>query len=204
MKKLPFILSAALLLGTSVIFNTSCEGLEDDENNPIFGPEEDTPGMIKDFSVSLSYTSTDPNSIGAFDAETCSAVAYNSSAADVALCWQNSYGYMMTQPSGSEIKQLFTDNNKPYNNTNTCTIQNLGKKDINDYKDKETLSRLSVSSGTIPKLQGANQVQVEAGDVIAFKTSSGTKGVGKVSGLSKVTKNIKFSGVVYYSSASGN
>ena len=204
MKKIRIILAGAILAGATLM-GTSCEEIFDDQNsngwndpNDNEGPEHDIPGTIEDFQVSLDYSSLNPGSLGAFDADSKKVVANNNQAADLVLCWQNNYGYVITQPKSSLLSQLYEANNKSYNNTNTCTIQNLGQQNLSYYADKNTLYEMSVKSGSIPNLQGTNIVQVEPGDIIAFKTNKGTKGVAQISSLSKVTKKITLKGYVYY------
>ncbi len=199
MKRFRNILAAALLSAGASLAFTSCEDLMNDNNpNGYDGPENDIPGVIEDFTVSLDYNSVNPSSLGAFDADSKTVVANNNPDADLVLCWQNNYGYVVTQPKSALLSQLYEANNKQYNNTNTCTIQNLGQKDISYFADKYTLDDMSVKSGTIPNLAGTNQVQVEPGDVIAFQTRGGAKGVAKISSLSKVSKKMTLKGYVYY------
>lgn len=212
MKRLRYIISAVLLAGATLI-GTSCEGVFEDDvynnggngghgnnNNNNDGPEEDVPGSIEDFQATLEYISTNPNSMGAFDVDSKKVVSNNNSAADIVLCWQNNYGYVITQPKSSFLKQLYEANNKEdlYSNNNTCTIMNMGQTNISYYADKNSLYEMSLKPGSIPDLAGSNQVQVEPGDVIAFKTNSGAKGVAKISSLSKVTKHVTLKGYIYY------
>lgn len=208
MKRLRYILSA-VLLASATLAGTSCEGVFDDENtngwsdnnhnnNYNDGPEDDVPGSIVDFQATLDYSSTNPSCMGAFDADSKKVVANNDSKADFVLCWQNNYGYVITQPKNQLIKDLYEANNKAYSNPSSCTIMNLGQTDISYYADKNSLYEMSMKSGSIPELAGSNQVQVEPGDVIAFKTSSGAKGVAKISSLSKVSKHVTLKGYIYY------
>lgn len=206
MKRISYVIGMALMISSSFFTTTGLTSCGEDDsvnidNNGGYDYEDEVAGTIQDFNVTLNYISNKPSSLGAFDAETCQAVSYTSSAADVALGWQQQQGYFITQPNSSLLKECFAANNIAYSNSSQCTIQNLGKININEYKDINELSKLQVSSGKIANLPGNNQIQVESGDVIAFKTSNGTKGVAKLSGLSKVSKGITLTGVVYYSSS---
>jgi hypothetical protein len=77
---------------------------------------------------------------------------------------------------------------------------------LSNYDEVSELKALNVTSGSIPNLTNSeygslsNQVQVNSGDVIAFQKGN-VKGVGQVTGLSKVTKKITFKGYVYNPSA---
>ncbi len=210
MKKISIILSAALLMG-STLLNTSCEfGEEVDDiygpsnnhnhNNGGDGPEEDAPGVIEDFTVTLDYTASG-NSLSGFDADTKRVVSISDASADLVTCWQASYGDIVSQPAGGYIKELLSYNNINYTNSNTCTIQNLGKVNMRDYADKITMSELSPKPGSIANIKGQNQVMVEPGDVLAFKTNKGTVGVAKVSGISKFSRKMTLTGYVYYPGA---
>ena len=193
----------------------------EDENNPNGGGGNDgggnnnnqtEEGLVQPFNVSLNFNTLSPSALSSFDADGLTAVAANSSAADVTLCWQNQFGYVVTSPNGRLLKEMYCYNEKGslYDNTNNVTmVQNLGSVAISNYSDAASLKALSVSSGSIPNYVGdteqlpelkqyplKNQVQVNSGDVIAFQKGN-VKGVGKVSGLSKVTKKITFSGYVY-------
>lgn len=190
-----------MLLAGGMLFS-ACEEEQVDPNNGGGGNNNNITdeGLVESFNVGLSYNSTSPSALSSFDANSLRAVAANSSAADVTLCWQNNYGYVMTSPNGTLIKQLYEFNDKSYSNSNSTTVQNLGQVSISSYKDASTLKSLSVSSGSIPDLAGKNQVIVNNGDVIAFQQGN-IKGVGQVTGLSKVTKKITFTGYVYNPSA---
>lgn len=190
-----------MLLAGGMLFS-ACEEEQVDPNNGGGGNNNNITdeGLVESFNVGLSYNSTSPSALSSFDANSLRAVAANSSAADVTLCWQNNYGYVMTSPNGTLIKQLYEFNDKSYSNSNSTTVQNLGQVSISSYKDASTLKSLSVSSGSIPDLAGKNQVIVNNGDVIAFQQGN-IKGVGQVTGLSKVTKKITFKGYVYNPSA---
>ncbi len=189
------------------MFLSSCE-LEDDgtengggsNNNDGGGNNNSEVGLVGSFDVSLNYNSTNPSALSSFDVDNLEPVAANSSAADVSLCWQNQYGYVITSPNGTLIKQLYDFNDKSYSNSNNTTIQNLGQVNIDSYNDASSLKGLSVSSGSIADVSGKNQVIVNSGDVIAFQKGN-IKGVGKVSVLSKVTKKVYFKGYVYNPSA---
>jgi len=186
---------------------SSCE-LED-ENNPNDGGGNDgggnnnnqtEEGLVQPFNVSLSYTSTSLTAMSAFDADDLKTVGVSNSAADVCLGWQNNYGYFMSSPNGSLIKECYSFNDLTLTNSNSTTVANLGQVSLSNYDEASELKSLSVSSGSISDLPGKNQVLVNSGDVIAFQKGN-VKGVGQVTGLSKVTKKITFKGYVYNPSA---
>jgi len=185
---------------------SSCE-LED-ENNPNGGGNDGggnnnnqtEEGLVQPFNVSLSYTSTSLTAMSAFDADDLKTVGVSNSAADVCLGWQNNYGYFMSSPNGSLIKECYSFNDLTLTNSNSTTVANLGQVSLSNYDEASELKSLSVSSGSISDLPGKNQVLVNSGDVIAFQKGN-VKGVGQVTGLSKVTKKITFKGYVYNPSA---
>ncbi|MBQ5539334.1 MAG: hypothetical protein IIU03_03725 [Bacteroidales bacterium] len=157
-------------------------------------------GLVQPFNVSLSYTSTSLTAMSAFDADDLKTVGVSNSAADVCLGWQNNYGYFMSSPNGSLIKECYSFNDLTLTNSNSTTVANLGQVSLSNYDEASELKSLSVSSGSISDLPGKNQVLVSSGDVIAFQKGN-IKGVGQVTGLSKVTKKITFKGYVYNPSA---
>ena len=202
MKKIVYLLSACVL-GFGLTF-TSCEVEDEDQNgqndnnNNNNGGNTTSDGAVP-FSVNLTYNSTAPTSDKA-SLDISSLTAVPASQGDLTLCWQQNYGYVMTSPNGSLIKQLYDANTKSYNNTKSTTVQNLGNVSLDNYDELEELNNMSVTSGSIPNV-GKNQVQVSSGDVIAFQQGK-VKGVAKVTGLSKITKKITLTGYVNSSSSS--
>ena len=156
--------------------------------------------MVQPFNVSLSYTSTSLTAASAFDADDLKTVGASNSAADVCLGWQSGYKYFMSSPNGSVLKECYSFNDLTLSNSNSTTICNLGQVSLSNYDEASELKSLSVTSGSITDLPGKNQVTVNSGDVIAFQKGN-LKGVGQVTGLSKVTKKITFKGYVYNPSA---
>ena len=198
MKKILYLLLAGGM------FLTACDltGAKDDkDNNGGKGSGGNGGGgntvesdEASQFSVDLSYTSTSPSTDKAsLDIGTLSAVS--ASEGDVTLCWQKQFGYIMTSPDGSIIKQLYQANTVAYNNTKNTTICKLSGAQLSDYDQISELNSLTVTSGSITDIAGKNQVLVQSGDIIAFQKGS-VKGVGQVTGLSKVTKKITFRGYV--------
>ena len=194
------------------MFLSSCE-LEDDgtengggsNNNDGGGNNNNSEaGLVESFTVKLAYNSLTSSEKASFDLHNLTAVAANSSEADITLCYQNNYKYAMVTPNSSWLKDLYAFNDKSYSNSNSTTICNLGQVPLSDYDEASELKSLSVSSGSISYLAGKDQVQVNDGDVIAFQKGN-IKGVGQITGLSmsvsKVKANATFKGYVYNPSA---
>lgn len=162
-------------------------------------------GTVEPFSVSFTYDSSEGyKNVSALDAETLQAVKISDPSADLVMVDQASYGYIVASPNAAYVKTYIWYNYPNFDNSsyNKTIVQNLGKVSIDSYSSIEKLSKLTVSSGTIENLVGSNQVQVSAGDVVAFKTSRGVIGVAKVSSLSKLLGKMTLKGYVYYSSSS--
>ncbi|MBQ3656696.1 MAG: hypothetical protein II956_07620 [Bacteroidales bacterium] len=195
MKKLFYL----FLLGGVLL--SSCE-LEDENNNDGGGTggggnnNQTEEGLVQSFNVSLNYNSTSLTAASAFDVDDLKTVGASNSAADVCLGWQNNQGYFMSSPNGNLLKECYSFNDITLSNSNTTTVANLGQVSLSNYDEASELKSLSVTSGSIPNLNGKNQVIVNSGDVIAFQKGN-VKGVGQVTGLSKVTKKITFKGYVY-------
>ncbi|MEE3447720.1 MAG: hypothetical protein VZQ51_03810 [Bacteroidales bacterium] len=189
---------------------SSCELEENEDGGGTTGGggnnNNNNEGLVESFNVSLNYNSKDPSAISSLDVNTLSAVSANDG--DVTLCWQSNYGYMITSPDASQLRNCYAANDKDilYTNTKTTKIQNLGSVSLSNYDEVSELKALNVTSGSIPNLTNSeygslsNQVLVNSGDVIAFQKGN-IKGVGQVTGLSKVTKKITFKGYVYNPSA---
>ncbi len=172
---------------------TSCE----DEILPIDNGQTDNYDVYR-FSKSLSYNSTNPNEQSAFCARSQQTVAASSGDADICAGWQNQYGYFLCSPNASLLKDCYDANGKNYSNPNRTKIKSLGSADIEDYSDVNSLENLYVSSENIDGKSslgnGVNQLSV--GQVIAFETGDGCKGVAQVSNHSKVSKTITITGYV--------
>ena len=183
---------------------SSCELEENEDGGGTTGGggnnNNNNEGLVESFNVSLNYNSESFSALSAFDADDLTTVGANNSAADVCLGWQGQYGYFITSPNGSLIKECYNYNNLTLTNSNSTTVANLGQVSLSNYDDANELKSLSITSGKIPNIAGSNQVQVNSGDVIAFQKGN-IKGVGQVTGLSKVTKKITFKGYVYNPSA---
>ncbi|MBR4264991.1 MAG: hypothetical protein IKQ46_02925 [Bacteroidales bacterium] len=207
MKKITYILSMALML-SSAFFQVACDGLlHDDEDSttvdPNGGGEVVYDGAVQSFSVQLSYNSDKLSNPASLNANTLTAVALNnSSEADLTLVRQSTLGYVIASPNAPYVKDLLRYNHSSFNNSGyrTTKVMKLNG-DVSNYSDVSSLKNLTVSSGSIENVAGKNQVVVNSGDVIAFETQSGVKGVAKVSGLSKITGKVTLTGYVYYASS---
>jgi len=202
MKKITYILAMALML-SSAFFQISCEGLINDEDDTTVDPNGGIDPVVDDamyFSVNLQNNSLKPDADKAsLDISNLEAVPANKG--DLTLFWQNSYGYVITSPDGSLIREKADDDNVAYTNTKTTVVQNLGNVSLDSYDQLSELNNLKVTSGGIPNIPKKNQVQVSSGDVVAFQKGN-VKGVAKVSGLSKVSKKITLTGYVNLTASS--
>ena len=197
MKKFFYLLFLGGMLLSSCDLSNATDDTDPNNNNNNNNNSDDA----QSFSVGLTYTSTSPSTDKAsLDINTLTAVPANQG--DVTLCWQSQFGYVITSPDGSIIKEIYDINTVSYSNNKTTTIQNLGQVDLANYDQLSELKALTVTSGSIPNYP-KNQVQVNAGDVIAFQRGD-IKGVAKLSGLSKVTKKITLTGYVYNPSNSSS
>jgi len=114
-----------------------------------------------------------------------------STAADLAFVWQNGYGYSICSPDANWIKSLFNYNSVTYDNNSKHNTKIM--KFTGDYANlTETyVDGLTIISNTVN--EGGNGVQyLSNGDMIAFETQSGQKGVLKIISNAKTTKNMTF------------
>lgn len=195
MKKISLLLSLALM-----VFATTFVACEDDplnindiQNN---GDENDNYQMYS-FNETLNYNSTKASTGSAFCASTRQAVPATSSDADFCVGTQGQYGTFVCSPNASLLAQCYDANGITYSNNKSAKIQNLGNADIQDYFDVNTLDQMTVSSDYLggKSSLGVGVNQLSSGQVIAFQTSDGCKGVAKMS-FSKVTKTVSISGYV--------
>ena len=199
MKKISLLLSLALM-----VFATTFVACEDDPLNindiQNDGDENDNYQMYS-FNETLNYNSTKASTGSAFCASTRQAVPATSSDADFCVGTQGQYGTFVCSPNASLLKQCYDANGITYSNNKSAKIQNLGNADIQDYFDVNTLDQMTVSSDIIYDYKdeqesvGVGVKQLTSGQVIAFETSDGCKGVAKMS-FSKVTKTVSTSGYV--------
>jgi len=111
--------------------------------------------------------------------------------ADLAFAWQDGYGYSVCSPNAAWIKTLFNYNSVTYNNTSKHSTKIM--KYSGDYANlTETIvDNLVISSGTLTG--GGNGVQnLSSGDMVAFETQSGQKGVLKIISNAKITKSLNY------------
>ena len=186
MKKISVFLSMALMISSSLMITTSFTSCIDDEDS-LVGPvdpqnngDENSNYQMYSFSETLNYDSQKSSSGSAFSASSRQAVPATSSTADFCVGTQG-----------------YDANGITYSNNKSTKIQNLGNVDIQDYYDVNTLDQLSVSSDYLDGKSslGVGVNQLSSGQVIAFQTSDGCKGVAKMS-FSKVKKAVTISGYV--------
>ncbi len=195
MKKISLLLSLALMFFATTF--VACEddplNINDIQNN---GDENDNYQMYS-FNETLNYNSTKASTGSAFCASTRQAVPATSSDADFCVGTQGQYGTFVCSPNASLLAQCYDANGITYSNNKSAKIQNLGNADIQDYFDVNTLDQMTVSSDYLggKSSLGVGVNQLSSGQVIAFQTSDGCKGVAKMS-FSKVTKTVSISGYV--------
>ena len=208
MKKISVFLSMALMISSSLMITTSFTSCIDDEDS-LVGPvdpqnngDENSNYQMYSFSETLNYDSQKSSSASAFCASSRQAVPSTSSAADFCVGTQGQYGTFVCSPYGNLnnktlLYQCYDANGIDYSNNKSTKIQNLGNVDIQDYYDVNTLEKMSVSSDYIDGKSslGVGVNQLSSGQVIAFQTSDGCKGVAKMT-FSKVKKAVTISGYV--------
>ncbi|MBP5503562.1 MAG: hypothetical protein J6Y24_12315 [Bacteroidales bacterium] len=208
MKKISVFLSMALMISSSLMITTSFTSCIDDEDS-LVGPvdpqnngDENSNYQMYSFNETLNYNSTKASTASAFCASTRQAVPANSSAADFCVGTQGQYGTFVCSPNAKELSFCYDANGVSFSSHKSTKIQNLGFVDIQDYYDVNTLDQMTVTSdyfvdpnGKIQTSLGVGVNQLSSGQVIAFQTSDGCKGVAKMS-FSKVTKTVSISGYV--------
>lgn len=196
MKKISILLSMALMITTSF---TSC--IDDDPvvgpDDPVNNGDENSNYQLYSFTETLNYDSQKAGALSAFCASAQQAVPATSSDADFCVGTQNQYGTFVCSPNASLLAQCYDANGITYSSNTSTKIQNLGFVDIADYYDVNTLEDMSVSAEYLggKSSLGVGVNQLSSGQVIAFKTSDGCKGVAKMS-FSKVKKAVTLSGYV--------
>ena len=203
MKKISVFLSMALMISSSLMITTSFTSCIDDDDS-LVGPvdpqnngDENSNYQMYSFSETLNYDSQKSSSGSAFSASSRQAVPATSSTADFCVGTQGQYGTFVCSPNASLLAQCYDANGINYSSNKSTKIQNLGNVDIQDYYDVNTLDQLSVSSDYLDGKSslGVGVNQLSSGQVIAFQTSDGCKGVAKMS-FSKVKKAVTISGYV--------
>jgi len=124
-----------------------------------------------------------------FDVETGTAVAANQGE-DFVIVYNGTTKNIICSPNSTQLSTLYGYNSKTYNNNTVTKLQKLSGVDYASvdaaYVDAMTVT--PVSSG---------YTQVIAGDVIAFETATGVKGVTKIvsvtstKGVAPVTYSVK-------------
>lgn len=196
MKKIYLFMTMALTVFATTF--TSCEDEQVNPNDPIQNDgDENENYQMYSFNTTLNYNSTKASTGSAFCASTRQAVPATSSDADFCVGTQGQYGTFVCSPNASLLKQCYDANGITYSNNKSAKIQDLGYADIQDYYDVNTLENMSVSSDYLDGKSslGVGVNKLSSGQVIAFQTSDGCKGVAKMS-FSKVTKAVSISGYV--------
>ncbi len=202
MKKIYLFMTMALTVFATTF--TSCEDEQVNPNDPIQNDgDENANYQMYSFNTTLNYNSTKASSGSAFCASSRQAVPATSSDADFCVGTQGQYGTFVCAPKGHKktdetlLYQCYDANGIDYSNNKSTKIQDLGHVDIQDYYDVNTLENMSVSSDYIAGKSnlGVGVNQLSSGQVIAFQTSDGCKGVAKLT-FSKVQKSVSISGYV--------
>lgn len=197
MKKISLFLSFALIAFATAFTACEDEQINPDNNDPQNNGDENANYQMYSFNETLNYNSTKASTASAFCASTRQAVPANNSSADFCVGTQNQYGTFVCSPNASLLAQCYDANGITYSNHRSTKIKNLGYVDIQDYYDVNTLDQMSVSADYLDGKSslGVGVNQLSSGQVIAFQTSDGCKGVAKMS-FSKVTKTVSIAGYV--------
>lgn len=197
MKKIYLFMTMAMMAFATTFTACEDEQVNPNNNDPQNNGDENANYQMYSFNTTLNYNSTKASTGSAFCASTRQAVPATSSDADFCVGTQGQYGTFVCSPNASLLKQCYDANGITYSNNKSAKIQDLGYADIQDYYDVNTLENMSVSSDYLDGKSslGVGVNQLSSGQVIAFQTSDGCKGVAKMS-FSKVTKAVSISGYV--------
>lgn len=198
MKKIYLFMTMAMMAFATAFTACEDEQLNPNNNDPQNNGDENANYQMYSFNTTLNYDSGKPSSGSAFCASSRQAVPATSSDADFCALWQSQYGTVLCSPNASWAKEMYTTvNNTNYSNTNSTKIENLGIVDIQDYYDVNVLENMSVGTSYIgdSKNLGVGVSKLSSGQVIAFQTSDGCKGVAKVISA-KATRSVSISGYV--------
>lgn len=197
MKKIYLFMTMAMMAFATAFTACEDEQVNPNNNDPQNNGDENANYQMYSFNTTLNYNSTKASTGSAFCASTRQAVPATSSDADFCVGTQGQYGTFVCSPNASLLKQCYDANGITYSNNKSAKIQDLGYADIQDYYDVNTLENMSVSSDYLDGKSslGVGVNQLSSGQVIAFQTSDGCKGVAEMS-FSKVTKAVTISGYV--------
>jgi len=197
MKKIYLFMTMAMMAFATAFTACEDEQVNPNNNDPQNNGDENANYQMYSFNTTLNYNSTKASTGSAFCASTRQAVPATSSDADFCVGTQGQYGTFVCSPNASLLKQCYDANGITYSNNKSAKIQDLGYADIQDYYDVNTLENMSVSSDYLDGKSslGVGVNQLSSGQVIAFQTSDGCKGVAKMS-FSKVTKAVSISGYI--------
>jgi len=201
MKKIYLFMTMAMMAFATAFTACEDEQVNPNNNDPQNNGDENANYQMYSFNTTLNYNSLQPSAASAFCASSQQAVPATSSSADFCVGTQRQYGTFVCSPNAKELKDCYDANYEThridFSNSKSTKIQDLGNVDIQDYYDVNTLEKMSVSSDYIDGKSslGVGVNQLSSGQVIAFQTSDGCKGVAKMS-FSKVTKAVTISGYV--------
>lgn len=150
-----------------------------------------TPTMSEYTGKNMSYTSTTLADNCMFNAVTGTVLMANGTAADMdfAFCWQTTYGYSIVSPDATWIQDLWGVNSVTYvtsdkSNTKFATYTAKAYADIT----AGDLNSIAISSSATVTGGGNGYQYLSSGDLIAFITADGYKGVIEFTNPAKITK----------------
>ncbi|MBR4215676.1 MAG: hypothetical protein IKR94_10190 [Bacteroidales bacterium] len=201
MKKIYLFMTMAMMAFATAFTACEDEQVNPDNNDPQNNGDENANYQMYSFNTKLSYDGTKLSNPSGFCASTQQAVPANNPSSDINAAWQNQYGYMLCSPKsvkGQELYECYSANSLEYVGYNSTKIQNLGFVDIDDYYDVNTLEKMSVGTSYIDDKSslGVGVNKLQNGQVIAFQTSDGCKGVMQVVTVAKIPKYITVKGYV--------
>ena len=151
---------------------------------------EASPTLIEStFSLEYSSTTLTNTMMLVCDPSGISVAGGSSTEGDLAFVWNNIYGYSIVSPDAYWIAELYSYNGITYTTSdkkNTKIQQYTGSYSWSDL-NATRIEDLYIYSSTITG--GGNGVQgVNTGNILAFETEDGRKGVFLVTSNNKVTK----------------
>lgn|GEM_PF-3043084 len=196
MKKIYLFMTMAMMA-----FATAFTACEDEQVNPNNNDtqndgDENENYQMYSFNTTLDYTSTNPTGSKGYSASANQLVSQAN--ADICAGSVNQYGDFICASNANLLTQCYDANSKDYRGTKATLIQNLGDVDIDDYRDVDYLSTMSITPSYLGGSQklGSGIDHISNGQAFAFQTSDGCKGVAKVSSVTKLNRKITISGYV--------
>jgi hypothetical protein len=133
------------------------------------------PAMMTYSSLSSIGSYTALSKVSGFDVETGTAVA-PAGTEDLLLLYNGTAGDMVLSPNSSQAKTLYGVNNVTYNSSTVTKVQKLSGVTYASV-DAAALDALTVTAAA------SGYVTVVKGDVVAFETAGGRKGVLEISSV---------------------